>query len=303
MSTAGFFKKCPHTCVHKATNLPTFSYVFFNVGGSFLGHMRSKAHPNCTPSCRGNSEHPQHVEWLHPNRDEMVRLQTALRTRYAHNPRALAALDYSLQSHGSEDEDGDDDEDEEDEEENNEDNEEQEENDEKEEEEEEEEDEPEDEEEDKEQEDEDEDVENKEDEEEDHSVAPNLQSIPVDRHLVERGVSARSSTSFPITSRPPSPTAQSKTVFSTAWVGEDHFDNTGFYADNMEVVFVELPCKYTTKEFAFSSDSWMCQNLLLDNTWVKDLAKKFPKLAFQKGGKWAVWEWVSYDSFIPINLA
>jgi hypothetical protein len=250
----------------------------------------------------------------------MLVLETALRGRYADNGMALAALDRAVavaeaeaedadeeeeeEEEEEEDEEEEDEEEEEDDEEEEDNDEEEQEDDEEEQEDEEQEDEVEDEEED-EDEDEDNDKEDKndeEEEEEDYSVAPDFRSIPIPRHLVERGVSARPSTSIPFISGPPSPTTESKTVFSTPWVGEKHFEDTDYYSNHMQVIFVELPCKYTNKDSAFARDAWMCTNLNLDKPWVKNMEKKFPKLVFSRGKNWTIWEWVSYDSLIPLNL-
>jgi hypothetical protein len=73
MPIPGFYKKCPHTCTHKMVNRPTYNYIFFNVGGSFDGHVKSK-HPNYNQSCRGHQNNPHYVEWIPPVREEMVEL-------------------------------------------------------------------------------------------------------------------------------------------------------------------------------------------------------------------------------------
>jgi hypothetical protein len=86
------------------------------------------------------------------------------------------------------------------------------------------------------------------------------------------------------------------------WVGEKHFEDTDYYSNHMQFVFVELSCKYTNKDSAFASNAWMCTNLNLDKPWVKNMEKKFTKLVFSRGKNWTMWEWVSYDSLIPLNL-
>jgi predicted AlkP superfamily pyrophosphatase or phosphodiesterase len=70
----------------------------------------------------------------------------------------------------------------------------------------------------------------------------------------------------------------------------------------VKVVFLDCPAKHTTKSAAFEMDSWMSQNIPMDESWKIFFLKNFPKLAFRKANEFAIWEWVSYLSFIPLNL-
>jgi hypothetical protein len=94
-NTMGFFQKCPHTCDHAPptrNRAITYGYIFYNVGSSFLNHMKSKLHPNCSPPCLGHPNHPQHKRYTEPTVEDWNKWADQLWVRYKHNPAAQAAI-------------------------------------------------------------------------------------------------------------------------------------------------------------------------------------------------------------------
>lgn len=282
----GFYQKCPHTCIHAPSghNRVHSGYIFFNVGGSFGSHMKSKLHPSCTSACPGHLDHPNKGQSAKPTSQDWNKWADAIRVRYSNNDAALAAIPTLKVSAALQKEAVTDDEEK--------------------------------------QEAEAEEKESEEENDENNGIdnyggnvgdeqftPPQTDRTPgsapfsptaAERSLVDHAVSPvnQSSDNTPLPSLATYPTPspfQRLDDFETPWVEPSHFSGTTFFTHPLIVAFVEDPTRQTTKIQAQKHDSWMCDNLEIPNEWHKRFKRAFPGLAFDanKEGRHWQWEWVS----------
>ena len=255
----GSFRKCPHTCDHAPpikNNALTYGYIFFYPGSSFHNHMKSKLHPKCTPVCQGHLEHPQHQRYVELTAADWNEWADRLWERYPGNSAAQAAIpaEYLSAAYRAPTSHGETAVNEVEQE-----------------------------------------LEGGAGSDENTGVAgpsnPGLSFSAVGRVLVDRSVSPAS---LPPRMRAGPAGPERVDIIETPWVNPNHFLGTSFFTDPLVVVFVEDPTRRTTKTNASRSDSWMCGNLSISNTWHQHFIKEFPKLAFganNEVGLW--WEWVN----------
>jgi hypothetical protein len=284
-NTMGFYQKCPHTCNHAPSggNRALSGYIFYNVGGSFGSHMKSKLHPSCTPACPGHLDHANKGRWAKPTSQDWNEWADQVRIRYLNNDSALAAiptehLSAALQREAAtadeakEEEEAQEKESEEENDENN-------------------------------------GVGEYEGDAEGERFTPaRFDQTPgsppsgptaAGRSLVDHVVSPvnQSSGHTPLPSLAASPTPspfQRLDDFEIPWIEPSHFSGTAFFTDPLIIAFVEDPTRQTTKINARKRDSWMCDNLDIPNEWHKRFEGAFPGLAFgAKAGHHWQWEWVS----------